>query len=347
LLLAAVVCSLGARVEAGVAFTTQNCNTNGQAGRDISDATYLLNWLFLGGSPPVEYRPDGVNPATTILNGNCNGQGGRDISDATYLLNWLFLGGPPPIEETAVPTDSDGDGVLDANDNCPQAANADQLDGDADDAGDVCDLCPAVSNPGQEDVDQDARGDACENCPTIANPGQEDVDQDTFGDACDNCPSDANPGQEDADADGAGDACDPVVPTTYAGSLTRTNGRWAYVNQQLGIESANTLCDMKWPGSAACTYDQLKAAAAKGELMGAEDFNGVAVQAFWTVDSTLPDNLQCGNSTAPPAIPWSYATAHTGDGGAFVTLSANGTLGNQTTGLNCGSLRHVACCNPE
>lgn len=37
--------------------------------------------------------------------------------------------------------DSDGDGVADCNDNCPAAANADQLDTDGDGPGDVCDVC--------------------------------------------------------------------------------------------------------------------------------------------------------------------------------------------------------------
>ena len=37
------------------------------------------------------------------------------------------------------PTDSDGDGVFDQNDNCPNDSNANQLDFDSDGAGDVCD----------------------------------------------------------------------------------------------------------------------------------------------------------------------------------------------------------------
>ena len=43
------------------------------------------------------------------------------------------------------PTDVDADGVLDANDNCPAVANADQADLDDDGAGDACDPCPAHS----------------------------------------------------------------------------------------------------------------------------------------------------------------------------------------------------------
>ncbi|MEI8257474.1 MAG: thrombospondin type 3 repeat-containing protein, partial [Deltaproteobacteria bacterium] len=44
--------------------------------------------------------------------------------------------------------DVDGDGVLDAADNCPTVPNATQLDTDTDGHGDACDPCPTVANPG-------------------------------------------------------------------------------------------------------------------------------------------------------------------------------------------------------
>ncbi len=121
--------------------------------------------------------------------------------------------------------DSDGDGVADAEDNCPSLANADQADADGDGAGDACDDCP-------NDADDDADGDGVcgdvDNCPADANAGQGDSDGDGVGDACDdcpsdpdndadgdgicgdvdNCPDDANAGQGDSDGDGVGDACD-------------------------------------------------------------------------------------------------------------------------------------------
>ncbi len=59
--------------------------------------------------------------------------------------------------------DSDGDGVCDADDNCPSTPNADQADRDGDGVGDVCDNCPDVSNPNQEDSNGDGIGDACTN----------------------------------------------------------------------------------------------------------------------------------------------------------------------------------------
>ncbi|MBI2336037.1 MAG: thrombospondin type 3 repeat-containing protein [Deltaproteobacteria bacterium] len=56
---------------------------------------------------------------------------------------------PPPSTEPELPpastppsppaADTDGDGVVDASDNCPKAANVDQKDDDADGIGNVCD----------------------------------------------------------------------------------------------------------------------------------------------------------------------------------------------------------------
>jgi hypothetical protein len=129
------------------------------------------------------------------------------------------------------PVDTDGDGVTEISDNCPDAANAGQEDADGDGLGDVCDNCPSEANAGQEDADSDGVGDVCDNCPAVANSSQADADGDGIGDACDtctdtdgdgfgnpahpantcaedNCPSDPNPGQGDADSDDIGDACD-------------------------------------------------------------------------------------------------------------------------------------------
>jgi cytosine/adenosine deaminase-related metal-dependent hydrolase len=46
------------------------------------------------------------------------------------------------------PNDSDGDGIPNTMDNCPQTPNPDQADRDMDGHGDVCDGCPDTPNPG-------------------------------------------------------------------------------------------------------------------------------------------------------------------------------------------------------
>ena len=108
--------------------------------------------------------------------------------------------------------DDDDDGILDAKDNCPLAANFDQLDTDKDGQGDECD----------PDDDNDTIPDEVDNCPKVANPDVLNTDGDGQGNACDadddndglddgedNCPVHANPLQEDFDGDLLGDPCDP------------------------------------------------------------------------------------------------------------------------------------------
>jgi len=58
--------------------------------------------------------------------------------------------------------DTDGDGICDSDDNCPNTPNPGQEDADGDGVGDVCDNCENTPNPNQEDSDGDGIGDACE-----------------------------------------------------------------------------------------------------------------------------------------------------------------------------------------
>ncbi len=123
--------------------------------------------------------------------------------------------------EVFAPPDADGDGVTDASDNCPAAANPDQADADGDGTGNVCDPTP------NGDSDGDGVDNLSDNCPAVANPDQADADGDGTGNVCDptpngdsdgdgvdnlsdNCPAVANPDQADADGDGTGNVCDPT-----------------------------------------------------------------------------------------------------------------------------------------
>lgn len=109
---------------------------------------------------------------------------------------------------TGVPTanDSDGDGIEDAEDNCPNIFNPirpvdgnDQGDEDGDGVGDVCDPCPLVQDstdctvPDLDDRDGDGIRNVEDNCPYVANADQADADNDWMGDVCDLCPDVSNP----------------------------------------------------------------------------------------------------------------------------------------------------------
>ncbi|MGQ9589673.1 MAG: dockerin type I repeat-containing protein [Planctomycetota bacterium] len=52
---------------------------------NLTDATYINAYLFLGGpEPPCMNQAD------------ANDDGVLDVTDSAYLLNWLFMGGPAP-----------------------------------------------------------------------------------------------------------------------------------------------------------------------------------------------------------------------------------------------------------
>lgn len=91
--------------------------------------------------------------------------------------------------DTSQVPDCDGDGLLNAADNCPGVANPGQEDGDGDGDGDHCDNCISTANPTQLDEDADGVGNACDNCPNVVNSSQQNADGDAYGDACDPCPN--------------------------------------------------------------------------------------------------------------------------------------------------------------
>ncbi len=106
--------------------------------------------------------------------------------------------------------DSDGDGILDSQDNCPSVSNADQKNTDSDSSGDACDSdddndgVPDISdafplNP-NEWTDTDGDG--------VGNNADPDDDNDGVADGQDAFPLDPSE-SKDADGDGIGDNADP------------------------------------------------------------------------------------------------------------------------------------------
>lgn len=91
--------------------------------------------------------------------------------DATFTLNCT----PPPA-------DTDTDGVIDNEDNCPNDYNPDQADANGNGIGDACE---AVGAP---DADGDGRPDTADNCVYVWNVNQADADGDGLGNVCDTKP---------------------------------------------------------------------------------------------------------------------------------------------------------------
>jgi hypothetical protein len=129
------------------------------------------------------------------------------------LCAFALAAAQPALGADPTLPDTDGDGVADSVDNCPDVANHSQRDRDGDGVGDACDA----------DRDGDQVANAADNCPDTANADQRDGDADGLGDLCDvdrdgdgvsnrrdNCPDLANPDQRDSDGDRRGDPCDPT-----------------------------------------------------------------------------------------------------------------------------------------
>jgi len=126
----------------------------------------------------------------------------RDINDKGQIVgNGKYNGKMRGFVLT--PTDSDGDGVLDVDDNCPQDANPDQENYDNDGLGDECDT----------DDDNDIVADSIDNCPLHYNTDQSDWDSDSIGDACD----------EDRDGDNINDGIDQCI-NTVLGDVINSDG---------------------------------------------------------------------------------------------------------------------------
>ena len=153
-----------------------------------------------------------------------NGKSLEELTEANVDSYPLFFCEPPSDEPSCLPMrpaiwepnpytgipsdeDRDGDGVLNADDNCPDIFNPIrsldsyiQADSDDDGVGDACDLCPTDTGivtcdlVNSNDQDGDDILDLLDNCPFVSNNNQDDRDKDGIGDLCDDCPDDANPG---------------------------------------------------------------------------------------------------------------------------------------------------------
>ena len=195
-----------------------NITTNGAAYVYVASVnrTVRLNYTsnaVVEGFESVN-TPSGIYPAYRLrfslnLFGNVQGQAFDETETTYYWVSenvgivktleyyngqfqaWSLLSG------SSLLIDSDGDGVRDTFDNCPNDSNPGQADFDGDGQGDACD----------QDDDNDSVLDNVDDFPFDPTEWS-DSDNDGIGDNGDNCPAIANADQANFDGDGQGDVCD-------------------------------------------------------------------------------------------------------------------------------------------
>ncbi|WP_207763328.1 thrombospondin type 3 repeat-containing protein, partial [Flavobacterium johnsoniae] len=173
---------------------------------DICDFTYSIN----NGEDPEDIKINKFELDEPSTKTSTKSDTGIPMVISQAKFDATFCGNPDE--------DSDGDGVINSEDNCPYTFNPKQEDKDGDGVGDVCDNCIDKRNGllekdiegvgNQLDTDGDGRGDACDNCKKTPNFDQKDTDDDGVGDVCDNCRTIANGDQKDTNGNGIGDVCE-------------------------------------------------------------------------------------------------------------------------------------------
>lgn len=169
----------------------------------------------------------GLELATKYKWAVADGQGDKSVFQHTAGLVFKFGG-----------KDTDGDGIYDKDDACPDVAGLKQFNGcpdtDGDGIVDASDACPDVFGlaalNGCPDTDGDGIADKDDACPDVAGlaalKGCPDTDGDGIADKDDKCPTVAGPKENggcpvlDADKDGVADK-DDDCPTVYGPASNR------------------------------------------------------------------------------------------------------------------------------
>jgi hypothetical protein len=236
----------------------------------------------------------------------------------TYELSVLDT---PGMDNLCDVEDTDGDGVFDIVDNCPELANPDQADCDGDGYGDACAIADGIS----ADCNVNGTPDECEvDCNGNGSPDDCDVADGTSLD----CDMNGNPDECDPDCNGNGvpDICDIAdgtsedadgngVPDECEGSV--------FVINEINADPDSTLGDANGDGEVDAQDDEFV------ELVNASGSD--IDMSTWTLSDgfglrhTFPFGTIVGDGCA--VVIFGGGTP-TGDfGGAIVMVCSTSTLG--------------------
>lgn len=197
----------------GVADTTDNCiNVSNPDQADIDND---------GHGDVCDSCTDKDTDGYSLEGGSCSL---LDCDDNNNNVN------PGKPEDCADGLDNNCDGQIDAADSSCQIA-----DTDGDGITDAQDNCPIASNPDQADWDQDGKGDACDFCIDIDHDGYDFPGGGSCSAAedCNDHDSAIYPGKIEA-CDGIDNNCDGIIDETCLPGITCGDGLW---------DAAFELCD--------------------------------------------------------------------------------------------------------
>lgn len=241
--------------------------------------------------------------------------------------------------------DTDGDGVYDKDDECPEIAGLPEFNGCPDSDGDGIedrrDACPDTAGLAQFDGCPDTDGDGIpdpeDDCPTVAGlpalNGCPDADGDGVADQDDECPNEAGPVEnngcpfEDRDGDGVLDKDDECPDTAGTAANNGCPEPTAEAISELNEYSNTVLFDLN---KATIRSESEEALQAIADIM--EEYSNTIFHIEGHTDSTGSDqyNLQLSKERAASVREW---------------LVSNGVPANRLTSEGYGESRPISSNN--